>query len=78
VTIEQLREAHQARPFRPFVLRLADGQKVRVPHPEFMAFSRTGRTVSVAAENDAFKIMDLLLVTSIDVGDGVRGRGGRR
>ena len=70
MTTEQLREVHRAPPFRPFALELADGNRVHVPHPEFLAFSRTGRTVSVAGENDAFKIIDLLLVTAIDVSDG--------
>jgi hypothetical protein len=70
MTIEQLRDVHRAQPFRPFTLELADGQKVPVPHPEFLAFSRSGRTVFVANENDAFKIIDLLLVTAIQVGNG--------
>ncbi len=71
MTIEQLRAVHRAQPFRPFTLELADGQKVQVPHPEFLAFSRSGRTVFVANEDDAVKIIDLLLVTAIQVGNGI-------
>ena len=78
MTLEQLREVHQARPFRPFMLELADGNKVPVPHPEFMAFLRSGRTVFVATKGDGFKIIDLLLVTSIDVADGQPKRRQRR
>jgi hypothetical protein len=70
MTIEQLREVHQTRPFRPFSLALADGTRVRVPHPEFMAFSRTGRTVSVATTGSILKIIDVMLVTAIDVEEG--------
>ncbi len=70
MAIEQLREAYRARPFRAFTLEFADGQKVRVPHPEFIGFSRSGRTVFVANDDDAVKIIDLLLVTAIQVGNG--------
>jgi hypothetical protein len=36
-TIEKLKLPHTARAFRPFDLHLADGSKVRVPHPEALA-----------------------------------------
>ena len=61
---------HQARPFRPFSLELADDQRIRVPRPEFMAFLRSGRTVFVATGGESYKIIDLLLVASIDVSNG--------
>ena len=70
MTIDQLREVHRARPFQPFTLHLADGRPIRVPHPEFLAyFSPRARTVSVAISEHAFEIIDLLLVTSIEVGN---------
>ena len=37
--IEQLQDAHETRPFIPFAIFLADGRKLVVEHPEFMAFS---------------------------------------
>jgi len=67
MTIEQLRLVHQAQPFRPFTLHLADGRIVRVPHSEFLALSPTGRTIIVYGEDDSFSIVDLLLVTRIEV-----------
>ena len=67
MTIEQLRAVHEARPFRPFVIRLADGRALPVPHSEFLSHSPTGRTVIVYHEDDAFSIVDLLLVTEIEV-----------
>jgi hypothetical protein len=65
VTVEQLRTLHQASPFRPFTIHMADGQAYNVPHPEFLAFSQSGRTVIVIGEGDAFSIIDLLLVTDL-------------
>jgi hypothetical protein len=70
MTVEQLRRTHRAQPFEPFTLCLADGRQLPVNHPEFLALSPTGRTISVAQSDGAFNIVDLLLVTSIHVGNG--------
>jgi hypothetical protein len=67
MTIEQLRSVHQARPFRPFTLHLADGRQLHVPHNEFLWYSPSGRTVIVHESDEAFSIIDLLLVTRIQV-----------
>ena len=77
MTIEQLREAHQARPFKPFRICLADGREIKVPHPEFLlAPPGASRTFVVATSSETYKVIDLLLVTSLDF-DGA-GRGRRR
>ena len=70
MTVEQLRNVISASPFRPFTMKLADGTRLRVKHPEFVSFSPVGRTVIVWSEGDAFEIVDLLLVASIEVGNG--------
>ena len=71
MTLDQLREVHQARPFNPFRLQLADGNEVRVPDPEFLWFHpRGGRTVFVAGPNETVKIIDVFLVASIEIGGG--------
>jgi hypothetical protein len=67
MTIEQLRNVHQARPFRPFSIHLADGRVLYVPHSEFLSHSPTGRTVIVHQSDDSFSIVDLLLVTELEV-----------
>jgi hypothetical protein len=71
MTIEQLRTLARAEPFRPFTLHLADGKSLDVPHPDFLSHSPSGRTVIVYGEDDAFSVVDLLLVTRIEVRDGV-------
>ena len=70
VNIEQLKQVHQARPFRPFSLHLADGRTIQVRHPEFLAQSPGGRIVNVATGDHSFEWIDLLLVTSIEIGNG--------
>lgn len=77
MTIAQLNKVYRARPFKPFALELADGNRVEVLHPEFLMPSRTGRTVAVALENDAIKIIDLLLVTAIHISNGSPQPSGR-
>ena len=70
MTVEQLRTVYQARPFRPFTLHLADGDKLHVPHADFLSHSPNGRTLIVYGEDDSFSIVDLLLVTWIEVHNG--------
>jgi hypothetical protein len=75
MTIEQLRNFHEARPFRPFEICLADGRSIPVDHPEFLSRSVSGRTIGVALDNDAIEVIDLLLVTSLKPkGAGPRSR----
>lgn len=67
MTIEQLRNVHSARPFRPFTIHMGDGRSFRVEHPEFLSHSPTGRTIIVYQEDDRFSILDLLLATELEV-----------
>lgn len=77
MTIEQLQRLHQARPFLPFRIHLADGRQFDVPHAEFLAVSPGGRILSVAVSEHCFEHIDLLLVTSLEELNG-RKRGTRR
>jgi hypothetical protein len=65
MTIEQLRHLHQAQPFQPFDIHLADGRSLPVEHPEFLAQSPTGRTIAVGHADGVLEIVDLLLVVSL-------------
>jgi len=78
MTAKQLREVHQAKPFRPFKLQIADGNEIEVRHPGLMMMTPGGRTVVVAISDDAVKIIDLMLVASIEVGNGRAKKGRKR
>jgi len=68
MTIEQLRKVYQAQPFRSFSIHLADGRSFKIPHREFISHTPNGRTLVVYCEgDDAFDILDLLLVTGLEV-----------
>jgi len=77
VTIEELRRFHQAKPFEPFLLHVADGRELPVRHPEFLGFAG-GRTAFVGQPDGSFDVVDLLLVTSIEVRNGRREKKRRR
>jgi hypothetical protein len=79
MTIEQLRQMHAARPFKPFEIHLADSRSLRVEHPEMLSQSQSGRTIAVARPDDTIEIVDLRLVVSIKpLANGSPGRGRRR
>lgn len=67
MTIEQVRDAYEAQPFRPFVIHLADGRQVTVHSREFMAAAPSGRTIVVYQPDDRMHIIDLLLVTDLEI-----------
>ncbi|HET6884541.1 MAG TPA: hypothetical protein VFI31_30585 [Pirellulales bacterium] len=66
MTIEQIRDLYEKRPFRPFELHLADGRTLTVEHPELMSRSVSGRTIAVSRPDDVIETVDLLLVVGIN------------
>ena len=78
MTIERLREAYEAQPFRPFALHLADGREIPVLHREFILALPSGRTVVVCQPDDTLNIIDLLLVTDLEFKAVTNGTGKRR
>ena len=64
MNLESIRTALHAQPFQPFDLCLADGRRVPVTHPEFVAM--TNRIVMVLAENSSFKVIEPLLIVSLE------------
>lgn len=64
MNIAGVRETLHKQPFVPFVMRLADGRSLAVPHPDFVAL--TPRRVIVGAEDDSWSIVEPLLIVSLD------------
>ncbi|MGA2704561.1 MAG: hypothetical protein ABSH35_26130 [Isosphaeraceae bacterium] len=61
-----LHQAIHAAPFRPFELVLADGSRVAVPHPEWIAFAG-GRVALVTDPDDRAHYVDVMLVTKLEL-----------
>jgi hypothetical protein len=70
MTIEPIHELVNAQPFRRFVIRLADGRRLPVEHRELIASAPSGRTIVVFQPDDSMNIVDLLLVTDLEIKNG--------
>ena len=67
MTIEKVKELYNAQPFRPFTIHLADGRDIPVHHRDFIMVAPSGRTLIVQQPDDSMNIIDLLLVTDIEL-----------
>jgi hypothetical protein len=67
MTAKEFRTVGEAVPFRPFIIHLADGRSFLVPHRDFISQSPSGRTIIVYRSDDSFSIVDLYLVTELEV-----------
>jgi len=57
---------HQV-PFHPFTIRMADGRSFEVVHRDFVAQSPSGRTVIVFGSGENYSVLDLLLMSELEV-----------
>lgn len=65
--ISDVRKLYQATPFRPFIIHMADGRQISVYHRDFIIGSPNGLTVVVYQPDGAFDIIDVELITSLQV-----------
>jgi hypothetical protein len=54
------------RPFRPFIIHLADGRSLPVRSPEFVLLPEEGRLVLIQGVNGSTHVVDLLLATDLE------------
>jgi hypothetical protein len=64
MTGETLQKAIRNQPFRPFVIRMADGRSIPVTHPELIAY-KTGSRTAIVVYDDSFEFIDPLLATGV-------------
>lgn len=74
--IQGIREALRRQPFEPFVVRLADGRALDVPHPEMVAIGK--RRIIVVESDDAWSVVEPLLIVSLDYNGKRRPRTSQR
>ncbi|MEX0818255.1 MAG: hypothetical protein WD070_01640 [Pirellulaceae bacterium] len=65
MSYETLKELLARRPFEPFEIRLSNGEKYEVRHPE-MALLLKSRIIIGDAENDRMTICGLIHINSIE------------
>jgi len=67
VKINEVRKLLHAQPFRPFLIHVADGGRIPVKHEDFVALATTGRELIVYLPDGDYQVLDLLLVTRLEV-----------
>jgi hypothetical protein len=76
MTSNELKKMLAAKPFRRFSVTLADGQSIEVNHPELAFVSPGGRTAFFFDDDpDAATVVDILMITSLHMGNGKRNNG---
>ncbi len=74
MTIDNLRAAHRAQPFRPFMIRAGSGESYPVRHPETMAFSPDVSVLVVMPGPGLVAMIDVATVTEITYDFNAAGR----
>ena len=62
--IQGVREALHREPFQPFVIRLADGRSLPIPHRDFVAVGK--RRLIVIEDDDGWSFVEPLMIVSLD------------
>ena len=80
MNIEQLEELVRGQPFEPFCLIMANGERLLVPHEDFIWLMPNRRVVQVALPNGASRWVDLRRVGGLEkpVASGKSGRRKRK
>jgi hypothetical protein len=66
MTVQELQGAIAQKPFKPFLIKMADGETFRITHPDFIWYPKPSRTVHVYDERSDRKfILDLVLMSQL-------------
>jgi hypothetical protein len=68
ISAEQFRSILHQSPFRPFKIHMVDGRSFDVTHRDFVAISPQGRSVVVFQPDESFSVLDLMLMSELQVG----------
>ncbi len=64
--IDELKQAKDQRPFKPFLIRMADGRELEARHPDAVAWDiDTPRTVHCVVPGGGWVRIDVALITSL-------------
>jgi len=78
--VEALRTLNHAVPFKPYVIRMASGEKYNVQHPDFISVSPRGSMIVLFDEEERLHMLSPLLMEAATPlnGSGSRRSGKRR
>jgi hypothetical protein len=63
--IETIREFNRAVPFRPYEIRTNGGERLRVPHPDFILVSPRGAWIIVTDEHEHPRHISSILIGEV-------------
>ena len=63
--VEAVREFSRASPFVPFAIRTNGGERLRVPHPDFIYVAPRGAWVIISDEEDHVRHISSLLIGEV-------------
>ena len=63
--IEAIRDFNRAVPFQPYEIRTNGGERLRVPHPDFILVAPQGAWVIVTDEKDRPRHISALLIEEV-------------
>ena len=66
MTTEAIKDALHASPFAPFVIEVAGGKRFEVQHPDFVAVSPGGRTLTLYTEGEHSVVLDVGLISQLE------------
>jgi len=75
MTAREIQAVSVTKPFKPFRIRLSDGESLPVPNPEYFSHSPNWRTVIVWEGSGGFKIVDTALITALEFDSGASADG---
>ena len=76
--IEALRNLNHAVPFRPYVIRMASGERYEVVHPDFISISPRGSQIVLFDEAERMHMLSPLLMEAATPVNGNRTRKSRK
>ena len=72
MSIDEIRERRNAKPFCAFDILMDDGRTVHVERPSSIALAPSGKTI-VVADGDAFSVFEVSLIRELSVEENARG-----
>ena len=63
--VEAIREFNRASPFVPYEIRTNGGERLRVPHPDFVLIAPRGGWVIITDEEDHVRHISSLLIEEV-------------
>ncbi|MEQ1852334.1 MAG: hypothetical protein ABMA01_12160 [Chthoniobacteraceae bacterium] len=66
MTATELKRHWHAAPFVPFSIVLPSGERMPVPHPDFLTVSPSGRIAQVWKKGDDRVSIDVFLITAVE------------